>query len=127
MGRPADPAYWREWRAAHPEYRARERERRRGRPRGWNARERESQRLRRQRQRADHGWTESGHPVMDQAARVAARYVHPDMRSLYTDALYEEALMTAALAILEEQDPHEAVREVLHRERLWRWRTRPLQ
>ena len=34
MGKPTDPHYWRKWRAAHPEYRARERRRQAGRQHG---------------------------------------------------------------------------------------------
>ena len=67
----------------------------------------------------------TAHPIMDEAAIVAGRYVHPDRRTLYTDAIYEEALMTAALAILEDADPHQAVRDVVKAERLWRWYAQP--
>jgi hypothetical protein len=60
---------------------------------------------------------------MDAAAAVALRYVRPDRRAHCLDPLYEDALMTAALAILEGADPDAAVRVVVSREREHRHRT----
>lgn len=129
MGKPRDPDYWRRYRATHPEYRERERDRMRRRTdksHGDRAGQYRRRRERLAQANGDHGAVLTSHPIMDQAAVVAMRYVRPDRRTLYTDALYEEALMTAALAILEGADPHQAVRDVVHAERLWRWRTTEL-
>lgn len=75
-------------------------------------------RMERQRMHAgDNGWVETKHPLMDEAAAVAKRYAKPDHRTHYIDPLYEEALMTAALALIEGSDPHEAVKACVKTER----------
>lgn len=86
------------------------------------ARRRERERVR----SGDAGWTPQGHPVIDAAYAVALRYARPDRRSLYLDPLFEEALMTAALAIIEGSDPDAAARSVVASERDHRHRTCPL-
>jgi len=77
-------------------------------------------------QRGDNGTVVSAHPVMDQAQAVTRRYIRPDRRTHYHDPLYEEVLMTTALAIIEGHDPEQAAVDVLRRERTYRARHLPM-
>ncbi len=128
-GKPRDPDYWKKWRAAHQAYR--EREKRRSRDRttkshgdraGQYQRRRERLRVR----RAEHGWVESNHPILDDATLATQNHIRPDRRTHYLDPLYEDCLMSAVLAILEGSDPHEAIKSTLHAERGHRARSLPL-
>lgn len=80
---------------------------------GQRARSRERER----RRAGDNGWTPQGHPIMDAALAVALRYARPDRRDAYHDPLFEDALMTAALAIIEGTDPDAEVRRFVTWER----------
>jgi len=130
MGRPKDPDYWRRWRAEHPAYREREKARAKARRakqgRSWSPKERESQRRRRQRQRADHGWVETHHPVMEQAAAITQQHIRPDHRSLILDPMYEDAHSAAVLALISGEDAHAAVLATIREERAWRQKKAPL-
>jgi hypothetical protein len=127
-----DAAYYQAWRAAHPEYRAREaaRSRQRERVRGDRSAEYARQRARRTEQRqvrsADNGWTEQAHPVLSEARDIASRQVRPDRRSVLMRPTFDDAVSEAALALLAGDDPTEAVQRYLRSERDWRWRTAPL-
>lgn len=74
----------------------------------------------------DNGWAESKHPIMDAATAVALRHIKPDRRTYYLDPLYDEAVMAAALAILDGSDPDAAVAATLRAERDHRYHTAPL-
>lgn len=84
-------------------------------------------RQREQQQNGDNGWTESKHPLMDEAAAITQRHIKPDRRTHYLDPLYEEALMTAALALLDGRDADQAVVSCLKTERNHRYHTIPLE
>ena len=120
-----DAAYFRAWRAARPDYRARQNqlrnERRRRRGRGDR--------------RAEYGRRPSrahpsvpglhiGHALFDQARRI----VGPRRTALVElhDPLYDDLLSEATLAILEGRDPAEAVRSYGARERSFGRVTCPL-
>lgn len=130
MGKPKDPDYWRKYRARNPEYRAREKARMAARVNKSHG-DRQAQNARRReryhRERGNNGPPATqAHPIMDQAAQVAQAYVKPDRRTHYLDPLYEEALMTAALAILAGDDPHAATQAVVRAERNHRAHQAPL-
>jgi hypothetical protein len=127
-----DAAYYRAWRAAHPEYRAREaaRSRHRKRVRGDRsaeyARQRERRAEQRRRRDGEHGWTEQLHPILSEARVIASRHVRPDRRSILMRPTFEDAVSEPALALLVGDDPTEAVQRYLRSERDWQWRTAPL-
>lgn len=73
----------------------------------------------------DNG-TVSGHPIMDEAFRVARRYAKPDRGRVIFDPLFEEAVCVAALAICAGQDPDVATAAYVRAERDWSRRTAPL-
>jgi hypothetical protein len=132
VGKPVDPGYWRKWRAAHPEYRARERERRRGRTRRYDDRraeyKKQAERRRRLRLReiAENGWVIDHHPLLEQAKEVASSLTTRDRGVVIYEPRWEEAVSVAALALVEGEDPELAVKKHLHRESEWRYRTCPL-
>lgn len=120
-----DAAYYRAWRASHPEYRARqnrlrnERRRRRGRgDRRVEYAQRPSRTL------AGLPGLHLGHDLFVQARRV----VGPQRTSLDTlhDPLHEDLLSEATLAILEGRNPVEAVQRYGARERSFGRVTCPL-
>lgn len=76
--------------------------------------------------RGDNGWALTSHPIMEQAWSVALSHARPDRRTHYHDDLFEEVLMTVALAILEGADPHEAARTTARQERARRRAHAPL-
>jgi hypothetical protein len=133
MGKPRDPEYWRKWRAAHPEYQARERARSRRRPRRYDDRRAEyrkqTERRRRLRLReiAENGWVIDHHPLLEQAKAIASSLTSPDRRSVAYEPRWEEAVSVAALALVEGADPEHAVKEHLHWESQWRYRVCPLR
>lgn len=127
MGKPLDPDYWKKWRAAHPAYREREKARSRlSKHHGDRVGQRARARERLLRSRADLGWVETSHPLLDAATAIVVRYVRPDRRTVLFDPLYEDAVMTAVLAILEGADPAEATSCFLRAERSRRYREAPL-
>lgn len=121
----ADAAYHRAWRAAHPEYRARQNrlrnERRQARGRG----DRSAEYARRPSRAAPPlPGAHVGHPLFDAARAI----VGPRVTSLVTlhDPLHEDLLSEAVLALLEGRDPAEAVRAYGARERAYGRVTCPL-
>jgi hypothetical protein len=127
-------AYHRAWRAAHPEYRAREVERSRQRRalhgRGDRsaeyARQREHRALTRRLRSGDNGTIQANHPLLEAARAVALGQVRPDRRSVLFRPTYEDAVSEAVLAIVVGEDPVPAVRRYLSAERAWLSRTAPL-
>ena len=104
-----DAAYYRAWRAAHPEYRERQNrlraERRRRKGRGDR-----SQEYARRRSRAFPPLPAMhlGHELFELARRI----VGPRRTSLVTlyDPLYDDLLSEATLALIEGRDPQDAIR-----------------
>ncbi len=58
---------------------------------------------------------------MTRAIAIADRWTRRDGRQAVTDGRHAEAISTAALAIVAEQDPDDAVRSYLRAERSWAW------
>jgi hypothetical protein len=127
-------AYHRDWRAAHPEYRAREVERSRRRRalhgRGDRsaeyARQRERRALARRLQAGENGTVEQSHPLLEAARAIALGQVRPDRRSVLFRPTYEDAVSEALVAIVAGEDPVPAVLRYLSTERAWLARTAPL-
>ena len=121
----ADAAYHRAWRAAHPEYRARQNqlrnERRRCKGRGDRSAEYAH---RRSRAIPSIPGLHLGHDLF----QLARRIVGPRRTSLTTlyDPLYDDLVSEATLALLEGRDPHRAVRSYGARERSFGHVTCPL-
>ena len=112
----ADALYHRRWRAAHPEYRARQNRLRNERRRRLGRGDRSAE-YRRRASRALPAipGLHDGHDLFEQAHRI----VGPKRRSLSTlhDPLHEDLLSEATLALLEGRDPADAVRSYGARER----------
>jgi hypothetical protein len=104
-----DAAYYRSWRAAHPEYRERQ-NRLRAERRKRNGRGDRSQEYARRRRRAMGPMPAMhlGHDLFEMARRI----VGPRRTSLVTlyDPLYDDLLSEATLALIEGRDPEDAVR-----------------
>lgn len=104
-----DAAYYRSWRAAHPEYRERQNclraERRRRVGRGDRTQE---YARRRSRALPPMPAMHLGHDLFEMARRI----VGPRRTSLVTlyDPLYDDLLSEATLALIEGRDPEDAVR-----------------
>jgi hypothetical protein len=127
-------AYHRAWRAAHPEYRAREVERSRQR-RALHGRGDRSAEYARQRERraiarrvlsGENGIVETSHPLLEAAREVALDQVRPDRRSVLFRPMFEDAVSEALVAIVAGEDPVPAVHRYLAAERAWLSRTAPL-
>ena len=118
----ADAAYYRAWRAAHPDYRKRqnamraERRRRHGREHPVSTRP----------SRAVPGIPplHTGHPLFERARAI----VGPRQTSLVElqDPLYDDLVSVAVVALLERKDPVVAVRRFGSLERMWGRVTAPL-
>jgi len=135
MGKPKDPAYWRKYRAAHPSYRERERKRSaERRAQGLRGDRSEEYRRRAAREREQRTLEASlvvpplsGHPIIARAHEAVLQVgLRPSRMAVYLDPLYEEAVMSAALAVISGDDPVEAARATIRAERSWRYRTAPL-
>jgi hypothetical protein len=120
-----DPAYYRAWRAAHPDYRARQtrlrNERRRRSGRGDRSAEYAA---RRSRAIPEMPVLHLGHALFDQARQV----VGPRTSTLVSlaDPLYDDLVAEATLALLEGTDPVAAVRRYRASEVAFGRVTRPL-
>jgi hypothetical protein len=120
-----DAAYYRRWRAAHPEYRERQNrlqaERRRRNGRGDRSAE-----FARRRSRAipPVPALHLGHDLFEKARRI----VGPRRTSLVTlyDPLYDDLLSVATLALIEGRDAQDAVRRYGAQERSFGRMTCPL-
>ena len=121
----ADAAYYRAWRAAHPEYRARQNRLRNERRRLKGRGDRAAEYVRRpSRAIPEVPGMHVGHELFEKARRI----VGPRRGTLVTlqDPLYDDLLSEATLAILEGADPAEAVRRYAARERAFGRVTCPL-
>lgn len=112
MGKPKDPAYWRRWRAAHPEYRSREVARARRRRAETGRKDRTAEYARRNAARRS-GPPEPLPELLPDLVR-GSRLVFPE------EDLARDLRQEAELARLEGRDPIEAVRAYAAREREWR-------
>jgi hypothetical protein len=111
-----DAAYYRSWRAAHPEYRTRQNQLRNER-RARDGRGDRSAEYAKRRSRAlppMHG-LHVGHTLFDQALQI----VGPRSTTLVNlaDPLYDDLVAEATLALVEGRDPQHAVRDYGARER----------
>ncbi len=110
-----DAAYHRAWRAAHPEYRARQNRLRNERRRTTGRGDRSGEYARR-RSRAipPLPGLHAGHALFDRARQV----VGPCRSTLVTlhDALYDDLVSEATLALVEGRDAHDAIRAYRARE-----------
>ena len=111
----ADAAYNRAWRAAHPEYKARQNrlraERRRIHGRGDRTAE---YARRRNRTIPPIPPLHDGHDLFEQARRIVGER-RTSLVTLY-DPLHDDLLSEATLALIEGRDPHEAIRTFRSRE-----------
>ncbi|HEY4189710.1 MAG TPA: hypothetical protein VGM28_04745 [Candidatus Limnocylindrales bacterium] len=120
-----DAAYFRAWRAAHPEYRARQNrirnERRRRHGRGDRSAEYAT---RPSRSIPQVPGLHLGHSLFERARQI----VGPRRTSLVTlaDPLYDDLVSEATLALIEGRDPSEAVRAYGAQERAFGRVTCPL-
>ena len=120
-----DASYYRAWRAAHPEYRARQNclrnERRRLRGRGDRSAEYAA---RRSRAIPPIPGLHDGHDLFAEARRI----VGPRRTTLVSlhDPLYDDLLSEATLALIEGRDAQDAVRRYASRERSFGRLTCPL-
>jgi hypothetical protein len=121
----ADAAYYRAWRAAHPEYRARQNQLRAERRR-LHGREDRSREYARRRQRATPPIPplHDGHDLFDRARQILG----PRRTTLVFlhDTLYEDLMSEATLALIEGRDPRDAIRVFRSRERAFGRITCPL-
>lgn len=121
----ADAAYHRAWRAAHPEYRARQ-NRLRNERRLRTGRGDRSAEFAKRRSRAIPALPglHAGHDLFELARRI----VGPRRTSLVTlhDPLYDDLVSEATLALIEGRDPAHAVRAYGARERAFGRVTCPL-
>ena len=87
MGRPASSDYWRQWRAAHPVYRARERERGRARRQaGYRSPKTRRPRL------AVEPTVIAPHPLITWAQELATDLLREDHRARLSDELYPDVV-----------------------------------
>ena len=122
MGRPASPDYWRQWRAAHPEYRERERERARARRRSGYR----SPKTRRAPAVVVEPMVVAPDPLLAWAQQLATGLVREDRRSRLSGELYPDVVCEILLAHFERQDPVVRATAWLRRERSWRHHRAPL-
>jgi hypothetical protein len=121
----SDAAYHRAWRAAHPEYRARQNRLRAERRRRQGRENRSVEYARRpSRARPSIPRLHVGHELFELARRI----VGPRRTSLQTlyDPLYDDLVSEATLALIEGRDPTEAIRRYGARERSFGRITLPL-
>ena len=121
----ADAAYYRAWRAAHPDYRARQ-NRLRAERRRLNGRGDRSDEYARRASRSIPPIPpmHDGHHLFDRARDI----VGPRRSTLVAlhDPLHDDLLSEATLALIEGRDPHEAIRAFRARERAFSRITCPL-
>jgi hypothetical protein len=123
----AEAAYFRDWRAAHPEYRTRESRRVADRRRRLGREDRSVEFANVRARRAPTLDQEPlptlhrGHPLFDQARAI----VGPDRSGLtiLRDPLYDDLISVATLAILQGRDAGEDVRWFRSSELAWRQMT----
>ncbi len=120
-----DAAYHKAWRAAHPEYRARQNQLRNERRRRHGRGDRSAEYARR-RSRAipPMPGLHVGHDLFEEARTIVGPRP-ASLESLY-DPLYDDLLSEATLALIEGRDPQVAVRSYGARERSYGRVTCPL-
>jgi hypothetical protein len=129
LGGKASAEYYRQWRAAHPEYRKRQNELRKKRraEKGREDRQREyaNQRVQRRRKNGDNGHLlESS--VVRKARELVLQRRKPDIRNdLYNDA-FEDLVGEVVLALCEGKDPGECMDVWTKEDNAWKYRRAPL-
>ena len=121
----AAAAYFRAWRAAHPEYRARQNRLRNERRRRYGRGDRSTEYANRQsRAIPPIPGLHLGHDLFEKARRI----VGPRRGTLVAleDPLYDDLLSEATLALVEGRDPHDAIRRYSAKERAFARVTCPL-
>jgi hypothetical protein len=113
-GKPKDPAYFRNWRAAHPAYRARETAAKRERRRLFGRGDRSVEYARRNASRQ--------HAPAEPLPALFPDLVRGNRIAFWEEELAADLRQEAALAVLEGRDPEEAVRAYRARERGWHYR-----
>ena len=112
----SDAAYFRAWRAAHPEYRARQNRLRNERRRCHGRGDRTAEYARRKsRALPPIPGLHHGHDLFERARRIVGPR-RTTLVALY-DPLYDDLLSEATLALLEGRDAEEAIRHYGARER----------
>ena len=120
-----DAAYFRAWRAAHPEYRERQnRLRNERRPRNGRGDRAAEYRRRQSRAIPSVPGLHLGHRLFEQARRIVGER-RTSLTTLH-DPLHDDLLSEATLALLEGRDPVEAIRRYGAMERTFGRVTRPL-
>jgi len=115
MGKPKDPDYWRKWRAAHPEYVAREKERSRKRRANGQRGDRtieyrnRAARLRVAREAVALP-TLATHPLMRCAHCLVSSIVQRDMRHRVYRDLYDDAVAEVLMAWVTGERPMDAIK-----------------
>ena len=117
-----DAAYYRAWRAAHPEYRKRETKRSATRKvtvgRGDRSAEYKKRAAKLAQSREPIPALHQGHELFDQARTFVTTSI--DKRDYVYDPLRDELISVAVLALLSGDDPRAAVRAEVSREMTWR-------
>lgn len=125
--KPKDPAYWRKWRAAHPEYRQRQNRLRSERRKATGRGDRQAEYTRRpSRAIPDIPPLHQGHSLLDRARAIVERFRRPDQRATLVDPLYDDMIGEAVVALLVGYDPVMTIQKTLHDEWQWRLRLAPL-
>jgi hypothetical protein len=117
-GKPKDPAYFRKYRASHPEYAARDRARSRTRKTKRTRVDRTAEYAKRNAKR--------GSRAMGPLPVLFPHIVHGTRLSFWQDELKMDLEQERELALLEGRDPVEAVRAYRRRETNWFLITGPL-
>lgn len=123
-----DAAYYRRWRAQHPEYQERERERsRRRRASGARGDRSGEYRRRRARERAAREAQERleaearEHPILTEARDYVRRWSRrkPDTRTAVYSDVYEEMVAEVVLALCEGRPAYDGLNRATRAERAW--------
>lgn len=118
-----DAAYYRKWRASHPEYRARQvkiqRERNRRSPRKRDYKREYQQRLDLRRLQEPRGGALLESSLIRKAKQLALRVKQPDNRTYMYDDTYEELVSECLLAMCEGRDPGKAMHRWMSKRRIF--------
>jgi hypothetical protein len=90
------------------------------------ANRRQSRAVTRARLAGDHGTTPFDHPILALARDIVSQVIRPDWRTLLYRPTFDDAVGDTVVALLSGDDPHEAARGSVKEDRLWLWRTRPI-
>jgi hypothetical protein len=108
MGKPLDPDYWKKYRAAHPSYRKKEAERRKQRKAAMTAEERQK----------DRGIRKSR--AIPEVPLLMPHLLRGGSISFWEDELRLDLEQERQLALLENRNPDQALKEYRSREYTWK-------